>query len=326
MSENISGAPVSEAPQADSGLLEGESFDEVSSAPSEEKKVEARAPAKNIKKISYKAYGEDCEEEIDLDDVDTLAKKLSLAKGFQRSAQESAEYKKKYSSIENQHKQTMDSVQSFLKSLKDDPYSTLRDPSLGVDFKRVLEAYIEEESKDPQIKEREKVEAETKARVEREQEELRQAIKERDALKKEKEELAFQHLVDKQAQEITTAVNEALNEGALPRHPGVFQKMIDYMDIASKNQIKIHPKELVPIIKQSYIDELREMIGVGVSDDILDELLGGERIKSLRSRQLAKLKPQVVVPEPSKNIMNNLKQGDDSEKTPKYKSLKELFK
>ena len=78
-------------------------------------------------------------------------------------------------------------------------------------------------------------------------------------------------------------------------------------------------------MSEQYIQEFKAMIGAKVPDEVIEEILGGERIKSLRSKQLARLKTSTPVPEPIKEIRSEPISEKDLNKEEKISTFEQVF-
>lgn len=240
--------------------------EKLASADSKKEQKDAKAQVE-LALRKYKLKVDGVEEEVELNDQE-IAKELQLARKARKEIQDSSELKKE--------------ISKFLQDLKNDPLKILKDPALGLDVDRLTEEYLakklEDQMKDPVQLEKERLEAEL--------EELRNEQK-RTLEEREKQE--YELLVQKHEQDLEEKTQEALETSGLPKSPYVLKRMADVMMSALQNQKDITPKQALNIVKKEMNRDLKEMFSVS-SEDLLEELLGGDNLKRLNKRQLSKLK------------------------------------
>lgn len=311
MSDQSISAPVAESAPVDtsSELLEGETLE--SEIPTEK----PEAPQK--RKFKYKADAQEIEEE--LDDAEII-KRLSLAKGAQSRIQKAAEVEKQKAALEAD-------VREMMLQLQKNPLAVLKNPNLGVDLRKVVEEYIRED-----LAEQEKVLEENKKTPEQKEferlmKENEEAKKELERIKKEASEKELQERTNKEKETYTREFKDAIAAGDLPDNPYIMSKFADMMIVAAKAGVSVTPKELIPLVREQYINEFKGMIGSQLPDEVIEEILGGDRIKSLRSKQLARLKQTIPTPEPIKKAIETPSKPKEEEKkaSNEPKSMKEVF-
>ena len=84
---------------------------------------------------------------------------------------------------------------------------------------------------------------------------------------------------------------EAIEIGELPKSNYITQKMADLAYIAFTNGIDIDMKELIPIVKKQYIDDMRDMLSK-LPDDLVEDLISRDRVKKIRTNYLSSMKKQ----------------------------------
>lgn len=269
--ENDSLNPFSEveSDEQDESLEEDEEFEEELSA-SEKKEVEKEI--KRLKKLKLKYNGREYEEELpfEIDDnpeiVEYLTRQLQMAKMGQHKSQE-------FAMLQND-------VRDFVSQLRDNPLETLSDPSLGLDLKelaaRVVEEELENAQKSPEQLEKERLEKELnrmKEEREREQEEFRRREMER--------------LQQEQYERYDMLMDQALNGSDLPKTPYVVKKMADYMIMAINKGYDVEPSDILPIVREEILSDIKSMSSVMEPDQLLN-LWGNDSYERIRKHRLSK--------------------------------------
>lgn len=262
---NLEATAVDESIES-SELDEAEIAEEAAAAPATE------AEKKRLKKLKIKYNGKETEEELpfEIDDnpeyIDYMQRKLQLAKMGQQKAQEHA-------TLQNQ-------VSQFIQELKKNPRKALANPNIGVDLKQlaaeILQEEIENSQKSPEVLEKEKLEAKLKALEDerkQEKEQFRQA--------------ELQRLTDEAYERYDTAIDQALTGAKIPKSPYALKKMADYMILALDNNIDISPKDLVPIIEDEVMNDMKEMFSAMPAEALVD-FVGKEVFDKMRKHNLSK--------------------------------------
>lgn len=251
-----------ETSEAEEALVEATA--EAPAAVKEEKK------AANKRKLKLKVDGQELEEEFDLDNEEELIKQFQLAKVAQKRMQEHSTLKKQ--------------VEELAKVLKTSPEKVMKE--LGMDPEEwainLLNKKIEDEAKSPEQKEREKLQQEL--------EELRSKQKEEDESRKKQE---FERLQREYEEKYQNDIMSALDTGGLPKTPYAVKKFAEMLSIALDNNLDISAKELVPIVKKELEEDIRQVLASS-PDDAIEQLLGKERISSMRKKHVAAVKKQVA--------------------------------
>ena len=231
-------------------------------------KTEKQAHEKKVEKFKLKVYGKEVEEELDLNDREAVTKKLQMAHAANEKMRESAEMKR--------------AAEEFITMLKTDPRRVLTDPNIGVDLKKLAQEILEEEianaQKSPEQLEKEKLQKELQSLKEKyEKEEQTRVAKERERLQKE-------HEVN-----IQNNIESALKTSDLPKTPYTVRKMAEMMMIALQNNVDLSPNDIVPLIRKQMQSDIKELFGAA-SDDVIEELVGKDRLSSIRKKKVAAVK------------------------------------
>ena len=238
----------------------------------EPSKSEIKAIEKQLKKYKVKVDGKEYEEELDLNDEAAVGKHIQMSKAAQRKMQEASDMRK--------------AAEEFINLLRTDPEKVLRDPNINVDLKKlaqdVINREIEDASKSPEQLEKEK--------LQRELTDIKAKIEE-DEKKRQSSEL--QRLQAEQQQKIEINIESALKTSDLPKTPYTVRKMAEMMLVALQNNVDLSPADLVPLIRKQMQNDIKELFGAS-SDDVLEELVGKDRISKLRKKKVAELQKQVA--------------------------------
>lgn len=246
-----------------------ESSEEVQEALEEATPKEIEKAKQSLKKkYKLKVDGEELEEELSDEDI---VRELQLAKKARKEIQSSARLKKE--------------VEGLLDLLRRDPAAVLSDPAIGIDPKQfaqeLLTKHLEEEAKDPAIREREKLEKELEA--------LREQMKTESERRQQEE---YEREVARAERELEDQVTEAIETSGLPKSPYILKKMADVMISAMENSINISPKQAINIVRKEMNNDIKELFSAS-PDDVLEQLIGKDNIKRLNKKSLANLKKAV---------------------------------
>lgn len=266
---------------------------------------------KALKKLSLQVDGKKFEEELPFeipDDpkaVEYMQRELQLAKMGQKRAQYAAQLEKE--------------VKEFVENLRKDPRKVLSDPTLGVDLKSIAKQIIEEEienaKKSPEQIEKEKLEAEIKALKEQQEKD-----------KKDRDQKEFERLQELAYEQYDLQMTKALEGSDLPKSPYVVKKMADYLLLGLQNNLDITPEEVLPLVREEIQNDLKEMFQV-MPDEVVEKLIGKEKINSLRKKSVAKAKaaPPTPVTKAVKDVGRSSK-DEGSKESKKTMTYKDFFK
>lgn len=264
-----------------------------------------KAEIKRLNKLKLKVHGEEIEEELpfeieeDPEVVEYLTKNLQLGKAAQRAMQEKATYEQQ--------------VKQFFQGMKSNTREYLM--QMGIDPKEFAAAVIEEEIKKAQLTPEQLKEMEL-------QEELR---KEREARQKEREEYEQRELSRLQQVEyerIDNQMTEALETSDLPKTPYVVRKMAEYMLIGSRNGIDLTAKDVLPLVREELMSDLKSIIN-SLGEDAAEDFIGKEVISRMRKKNVAKAKAMTPATAKAaiKEVANNAKPKADPKDKVDYKKF-----
>ena len=222
----------------------------------EEKKVEAA-----LKKLKVRGK----EIEVDEDKYHAYAQKGAAA---EEKWQEAARMRKE--------------AEEFMTKLKSNPLELLKDPSLGVDFRKIAEDYIweqmQEENLSPEDKQRKQ--------EMKELEELRAAKQKQQT---DEEEQRFQQEVEHFQQDYDKKLTQALMKSDCPKNTYTVRRIADYMNIDIKAGVERPIEDYIERVEMDYAEDFNSYLD-GVPVEKLIKIIGDKRMKKVREHELAKLK------------------------------------
>lgn len=254
------------------GALEAtpEANEEAAAKPS--KKAKEAIKAANKRKFNLKIDGREEELELDLDNEEELIKHLQMSKVGHKRMQEYAELKK--------------GVEELFDTLGADPLKVISDPRLKIPAevrRKMAEAIINEEieelSKTPEQKEKE--------RIQKEYESLKKQVEEE---KKARAEAEFQRMQEQQAVALDNEISAAIEAGGLPKNARTVRYMAEALMFCLQNNLDLTAKDLVPYVKKQTLGEFKEMVG-SLPDEEFEDWVGKDRLTSMRNKRVAKAKP-----------------------------------
>lgn len=265
--------------------IESEIAAESADAPAESKSPAAPAAAEQalqemLEEFELKVNGKTVKEKVNLNDKARIQKALQMEKAAQEAFQGKA-------ATEKQLREYEKTVDDFFQKLQKDPMSILSNPDLNISredrrklAEMILNDELEIESKSPEQLELEKARAE-----------LEKLQNEKKASESAKQKAEFERLQQDAAIQIEKEIMEAIDVGELPKSNYITQKMADLAYIAFTNGIDIDMKELIPLVKKQYIDDMRDMLSK-LPDDLVEDLISRDRVKKIRTNYLSSMKKQ----------------------------------
>ena len=232
---------------------------EVPAETTEEKKEAAALKRK------FKVRGKEIEVELDDGRYHDLAQKGWVA---EEKWQEAAKMKKE--------------ADAFVERLKKNPIEVLKDPSLGVDFRKVAEDYLWEQMQEENLSPEEK-------QYRREQNELKDLRDAKQQYESEQEAIKHQAEVQHFEQDYDRKVSTALADSGLPKTTGTIRRITEYMLLDVKNGVERPIADYVDLVSRDYAADIKDLIGQLPADKLL-KLLGGDVAKKIRDHDVAKLR------------------------------------
>lgn len=231
------------------------------------------AEQKYLKSLRLKVDGQEFDEDLpfELPDVpeakEWMTRQLQLGKMGQKRAQD-------YSTLEKE-------VGKFLDLLKTNPKKALQNPNIGVDMKKLVAEFLDEEisnsQKSPEQLEREKL-----------QEELQALKEERKNEKEASDKREVERLTDLEFQKYDTLIDKALDTHKdLPKSPYVVKKIAEYTLLALQNNIDVPIESIVPLVKEDIQSEIKDMFSA-MPDEVIEAFLGKDRMSKMRKQSINK--------------------------------------
>jgi hypothetical protein len=310
MSETNNGAVASESiesqenSQTESSGSESSAAEQVADLQAQAKdpnlsKEEKKEIQKQLKKIKYKADGQEFEEELDLSNEQELAKKLSLAKAAQKRMQESTALKK--------------DVETFIQLLKTNPKKVLADPNIGVDLREfansILQEQLEEEKKTPEQK-----------RIEELERKLQEELEAKEKEKQDREADEYARMQAEAERKYEEGFTKALEMSGLEKSPYTVTKMVDIMKNALELGYDPSPEQIAQILRARVEADVKSLFSSS-NEDILDALLGDDAFSKIQKRRLAKSRAAAKV----QTAVPKVASEETSKKEEKKISAKEFF-
>lgn len=263
-SQSTSTAPVADANAAAATIADP------NATPAQ--KVQA---VKHLKSLKIKVDGQEFDEklpfEIDPNNkeaVEYMKRNLQLSKAAQKRMGEKAQ-------IETE-------VRQFFELLRKDPRKILSDPSFGVDLRKIAAELVEEEiansAKSPEQLEREKL-----------QRDLDDLKEQRKREKEEYDKREFERVQASEYERYENSMIKALESSDLPKSPYVVKKVAEYMKMGVKEGLDIMPEDVLPLVREEILDDIRQM-AQAMPLETIEKLFGGDILTKIRKKNVAKAK------------------------------------
>jgi hypothetical protein len=261
--------------EAELESFETESTQPNSTSTTEQKQEIQKQIEKLEREFKLKVNGKEIVEKVDLNDEQRIVKALQMEKAAQEAFQRAAAKEKELTNMNSQ-------LDQFFKLLQENPLQVLLNPELGLNAEeianKILDMKIEEELKSPEQKALE----EAKAKLAEYESKEKEAREEAERLRNEKLQEDFER-------EITTSITTAIEKGDLPASPYIVAKFGQLLEAAIDRNIEIKPDDLIPLVKNAYMRDMRDMIGK-LPDEIIEEMVTPDRIKGIRNKRIQAVK------------------------------------
>lgn len=235
----------------------------------------------------YKIKANGQEHEVSLEEALKLAE---LGKGAGSKFEEAAKMRKQ--------------TEAFMKRLKEDPLSVLQDKNLGINFRELAEEYLYSQIQDEQLSPAERKQRE----LEEELKKYRSKEQEEATKKQQEQELRAQQHYE---QHYDRLITDGLTKSGLPKTVTTVRSVAKYLDMALEAGYEASVEDIIPLVKQDYINSIKELFGASDGDTLL-ALLGDEVTNKIRKSDLARLRnsqqtqpSQSKQSEPSPSKANN---------------------
>lgn len=259
-------APVSDtsAPESQDGIDSPESQENAAKHSSQ--------PQKNVKKFKLKVDGQELEEEIDLADEESLKRHLQMSKAAQKRMSEAAKARRDAEELIGMFKGDIKSVLKQADKLGKSP----------AQVRKELEEYFAEQLEEEMLSPEQKAVKEAQRIIREREEEQKRAVQEREAREK-------QELQQRYAEDYDRKITEALSSGGVPKTARTVKRMAELMYKNLDMGLDLEPQHLATLVKEDYLNEMREMLGAADGDTLL-KLLGDDTANKIRKADLARLK------------------------------------
>lgn len=173
-------------------------------------------------------------------------------------------------------------AEQLVQLLKSDPLAVLKDPRLGLNVRKLAEEYLAAEIGDELMDPKDKELRDLKRWKEEREGEANRA-------KEEEENARQQELRSKYVNDYSASIVEVLEAGGLPKNPVCVKRMAYYMQEGLKRGIELSPRDVVPLVKEDYMEEQKALFGSADGDSLLS-LLGEDVAAKIRKHDLSRLK------------------------------------
>lgn len=237
---------------------------ESTKTPTESTPTQTNTQAPPTQPKSYKVKVEGQELEVD---ENTLVRDYQLSKASQKRFQEAAAKTKQ--------------AEELLSALKSNPWEVMK--QLGLDPRTASEEYLanllEQEMLSPEAKKIKDLEDENKSFKQKQKEQ-------EEAQNRQKMDL----LTQQAEQHIESELIKALDSSKLPRKPALIRKVVENMIHAEQNGYELSVQDAVKIAESEYFESIKEIFSGYDDVEKVIELLGEEKLKKIRERDLRQLK------------------------------------
>ena len=280
---SVDSAPVNDTNASDSGQeQEQDASQEQQSKPSSQiEGLEKKEAQSSKKKFKLKVDGQEIEEEIDLSDEETLKRHLQMSKAAQKRMSEAAKIRQQAEEVVGMFKGDLKSV------LKQADKLGKTTEQVRKEIEDYFAEILEEEMLSPEqktIREAQRIVRENEEKQKREAQEKEAAVR--------------SQLEQQYAQDYDKKISEALSNSGLPKTPKTVKRMASLMAKNLDLGLELEPKDLVQIVREDYLAEIKELFGATDGDTLL-KLLGDDVANKIRKSDLARLKtpkPQQAPP------------------------------
>jgi hypothetical protein len=251
-------------------------------APKEQVKADKAAKQEGAKKVDDDKYKIKVDgEEVELS-REEMVKYAQMGRSGQKKMQEAAQVRQE--------------AIKLVEMLKANPEKVLADPAiLGSDdavlkfAQKILANRMEEESKDPALRDKE--------RLEKELESLRAEKKQEEEKRKQDD---YQRMVQEEETALEEGITQAFESSGLPKSPFVLKRLADVLISGAEAGKKVTPQMAMNIVKREMQKDLKDYFDT-TPEDVLEGLINADKVKNLRKRQLSKLKESAKAAAPSLN-------------------------
>lgn len=256
-------APVEAVESTEPETAVEQTTEQAEGQPQEDTPTQAKQEAKQILS-KYKIKVDGKEEEVDLE---TLKREFSKSKAADKRFVEAAKLRKE--------------SEQLIEELKKNPRKVLENPKLGVDFRKMAEDYLREQIElEMMTPEQKKIREYEKLLAEKESEQAEIRHQQEIA----REEALFKHY----AEDYDKSISAALLTAGLPRSPRTVARMAELMERSIEFGIDVKPADLVPEVRKTYINDIKDLFSSADGDTLL-AILGDDIANKIRKSDLKRL-------------------------------------
>ena len=238
-----------------------------------------------------------------------------LVAGYQKGQaadqkfRESADFKKKYSTMESENAELKRNTEALIQQLKTDPFSILGHKSLGLDVDRLLYDKMNEKMEYEEMDEYERENLDLRKKVERYEAQEKKTQEERDRAQS----------MDRQTQ-YANNITAALQEAGIAATPDTIRVAAGHLYTSAEKtgSPTITWREMVEKTKMSLKEEAQKVYG-GFSPEQLAEYLGEDVVSKIRKHSVQKVKDNFKLNQPDV-------QPENVRRMPKTQMSKEEFR
>lgn len=271
-------------------------------------KAEKAAAQKTLKSLKIKYNNKEYDEALPFEIPDTDEAKNFMVKHLQMS---------KMGHVKAQEKAEMEAeIRDFIEAIRNNPEEVLSNPHIGLDLKKfatkIIEQELENEKKSPEQLKAEKLEKE-----------LKQIKEEQKKAKEEHDRRERERLQNEAVERYDILLEQALNKNPdLPKSAWVVKRISDYMLLGLQNGMDVNPEDVIPIVREERKKEIAEMFSAS-NDELLEELIGKERINGMRKKRVADAK-KIAAAQASK-VQDTGNKQQKEEKLAEKRTIRSVF-
>lgn len=175
-----------------------------------------------------------------------------------------------------------------LRALKERPFDVLSHPSLGLGeekLRNIAENWLYERIKYESMSDAEKEAYDNRKKLQSYEEKEKQAEAAKELEQKKQLEAKWQKHWHEQ-------IISALEKSPLPKTPATVKRMAYYLAQSIKQGIKMEAKDVIPMVKADYENDLKSILG-GLPEEEVYSTLGPEIVKKLRKQDVQKVKGKI---------------------------------
>lgn len=257
---------------------------------------------KLIKKLKLKVDGQEFEEDLPFEvdennkeQLEYIKRHLQMSKSATKRMQEAAKLKQQ--------------AEHFVKMLQEDPMKILTHKNFGGEekFRKMAEEYIARQINEQMLTPEQRQQRDMEDRLRKYEEQEKQS-------KQQQEQEQVVKLQAHYADEYSKVIEAGLKSQNIPKTPRTVKRMAELMSKNLKHGLELQPEHLAQLVKEDYINEMKEMFGAS-EGDILLNLLGEDVSNKIRKADLAKLKASGI------NVNRQVSQNKSNQSSAEPKNM-----